>query len=242
MKKLFSSMRAGAFTVGIALSAVLFLASCKKTDNTGNELQVAGLMAFNLAVDKPAVAITLSNNALTQGSIPYTGYTGAYFNIYPGNREVQAYDITNTTASITNSAYLFDAKKYYSLFVVGANNVYSNVITLDNYDSLSAGNSQAYVRYINAIPDSSNPRVTITANGTTVSDANAKYATVSAFTQTTPGQITVNVSNEGSIQADRTITTEPNKAYTILLIGKPGETDAARAVQIRFVENGTLTP
>jgi hypothetical protein len=242
MKKLFSSMRISMLTVGVALSAVLLFSSCKKTDTTGNELQVAGLMAFNLAVDKPGIAITLSNNTLTQGSIPYTGYTGGYYNIYPGSRTVQAFDITNTGTSITNSTHTFDAKKYYSLFVVGANNVYSNVVTLDNYDSLSATNGQAYIRFINAIPDSSNPRVTITANGATVSDAPAHYATVSQFTQTAPGQVTINVSNEGNIQASRTITVEQKKAYTILLIGKPGETDAARAVQIKFVENGTLTP
>lgn len=242
MKKLFSSMRIGLLTVGLALFAVLLFSSCKKSDTTGNELQVAALMAFNLAVDKPGIAVTLSNNALTQGSIPYTGYTGGYYNIYPGNRTVQAFDITNTSTSITNSIHTFDAKKYYSLFVVGANNVYSNVVVFDNYDSLSATNGQAYVRFINAIPDSSNPRVTITANGTTVSDAPAHYATVSQFIQATPGQLTINISNEGSIQASRTITAEQKKAYTILLIGKPGETDAARAVQIKFVENGTLTP
>jgi hypothetical protein len=242
MKKLFSSMRISMLTVGVALSAVLLFSSCKKTDTTANELQVAGLMAFNLAVDKPGIAITLSNNTLTQGSIPYTGYTGTYYNIYPGSRAVQAFDITNTGVSITNSTHTFDAKKYYSLFVVGANNVYSNVVTLDNYDSLSATNGQAYIRFINAIPDSSNPRVTITANSATVSDAPAHYATVSQFTQTAPGQVTINVSNEGNIQASRTITVEQKKAYTILLIGKPGETDAARTVQIKFVENGTLTP
>ncbi|MES2371550.1 MAG: DUF4397 domain-containing protein [Bacteroidota bacterium] len=242
MKKLFSSMRISMLAIGAALSVVLLLSSCKKSDTTGNDIQVAGLMAFNLAVDKPGITITLSNNALIQGSIPYTGYTGGYYNIYPGNRTVQAFDITNTGTSITNSTHTFDAKKYYSLFVVGANNVYSNVVVLDNYDSLSATNGQAYVRFINAIPDSSNPRVNITANSTTVYDAPAHYATVSQFTQVAPGQITISTSNDGSIQTSRTITVEQKKAYTILLIGKPGETDAARAVQIKFIENGTLTP
>lgn len=235
-------MRVTRLMTGVALSAVLLFSSCKKSDTPGNDLQVAALMAFNLAVDKPGIAITLSNNTLTQGSIPYTGYTGGYYNIYPGNRTVQAFDITNTSTSITNSTHTFDAKKYYSLFVVGANNVYSNVVVFDNYDSLSATNGQAYVRFINAIPDSSNPRVTITANSATVSDAPAHYAAVSQFTQVAPGQLTISISNEGSIQASRTITVEQKKAYTILLIGKPGETDAARTVQIKFIENGTLTP
>jgi hypothetical protein len=242
MKKLFASIRLNMLTVGVAVSAVLLFSSCKKSDTSGNELQVAGLMAFNLAVDKPGIAITLSNNVLTQGSIPYTGYTGTYYNIYPGSRTVQAFDITNTGTPITSSIHSFDAKKYYSLFVVGANNVYSNVVTFDNYDSLSATNGQAYIRFINAIPDSSNPRVTITANSATILDAPAQYASVSQFTQTVPGQITISVSNEGNIQASRTITVEQKKAYTILLIGKPDETDAARTVQIKFVENGTLTP
>lgn len=242
MKKIFSSMRPGMAMICCALSVVLLFSACRKSDNTQNELQVAGLMAFNLAIDKPGVVITLSNNTLTPGSIPYAGYTGGYYNIYPGNRNVQAYDISNTTTSITNSTHTFDAKKYYSLFVVGANNVYSNVVTLDNYDSLSAGNGKAYVRYINAIPDSANIKVTITGNGTTISDASTHFATVSQFTETTPGDITINISNEGTVQASRTITVAQQRAYTILLIGKPGETDAARVVQIKFIENGTLTP
>lgn len=239
MKRSFSAMRV---SMAVMLAALLFSA-CKKSDySNSNTVQSAALMAFNLAVDKPGVFITLSGNNLTSAPIIYTGYTGIYLNIYTGTRNIQVYDAGNTSISITSSDFTFNLNKYYSLFVVGANNVYSTVVTPDNVDSLSATNGKAYVRYINAIPDSSNPRVTITANGTTIADANAHFKTVSQFTEVTPGSVTVNVSNEATIQSNRTITLEKQKAYTVLLIGKPGETDSARAVQIRFVQNGTLTP
>jgi len=243
MKSVSSSVRAVLTTVCFVTAAALCLTACRKSDysNTGNS-EVSAVMAFNLVTDKPAIAITLSNNALTPGPLQYSAFTGGYLNIYSGGSIVQAYDASNINTYLTNTAYTFNPGKYYSLFVVGANNVYSNVIVPDNFDSLSATSGQAYVRYINAIPDSSNPRVTITANGTNVLDGNAHYTNVSAFTQVAPGSVTVNVTNDGSIQANRTITVEGQKAYTILLTGTPGNADSSKAVKIRFVENGRLTP
>jgi hypothetical protein len=243
MKQLFFSMRKGmAATACILLAAVLFSACRKSNDSVNNNTQVAGLMTFNLVADKPGILVTLSGNSLTTSPLPFNGYSGGYVNIYPGTRSIQAYDYSNTNTALSNSSGTFDANKYYSLFVVGANNVYSNVVALDNFDSLSATNGKAYVRFINAIPDSSNPRVTLTAGGTNVSEANAHYTTVSQFTAVTPGQLTVNISNDGNINANRTIAVDQQKTYTILLTGKPGSTDSATAVKIKFVENGRLTP
>jgi hypothetical protein len=34
---------------------------------------------------------------------------------------------------------------------------------------------------------------------------------------------------------------DQQKAYTILLMGQPNQTDSTKAVQIRFIENGTVT-
>jgi hypothetical protein len=237
MKKLFSSVRMGLAAAGLA---VLVFSSCRKTDDTP-ATPVSGLMVFNLASDKPAgIGVALSNNSITNFPIAYAGFTGGYLSVYPGSYSVQAFD-GNNSAPLTGTNVSFLPKKYYSLFVTGANNVYSNVFSEDNYDSLSATNGQAYIRYINAIPDSSNPVVTITANGTAVSNNAAHYGTVSAFTQVAPGQLAINVSNDASIQTSRTITIEGQKAYTILLIGVPGSTDATKTVQIKFVENGRLT-
>lgn len=243
MKRVTSSVCAVMTTICFVIVTTLCLTACRKSDysNTGNS-QVSAIMAFNLVTDKPAIAITLSNNGLTPAPLQYSAFTGGYINIYSGASIVQAYDAGNINTYLTNTATTFDPGKYYSLFVLGANNVYSNVIVRDNFDSLSASNGQAYVRYINAIPDSSNPRVTITANGANVIDGNAHYTNVSAFTQVAPGPVTVNLSNEGSIQANRTITVEAQKTYTILLTGTPGNADSTKAVRIRFVENGRLAP
>ena len=226
--------------IGTGLIAVsLLFAACKKNDD-GVQVPVAALMSFNLVADQPGVDIALSGNLLPGGSLPYTSYSGRYYNIIPGNRTIQSY-VAQNNQSLDSNSYTFEADKYYSLFVVGANNHYKNVVSIDDYDSLTASSGKAYVRYVNAVPDSSMPKVTITANGSAVINTNAGFAQVSSFVPVTPGQVTVDLTNEGNINATRTISLQEKKAYTVLLMGMPGATDSTKAVQIRFIENGTVT-
>lgn len=241
MKNMFSSMRMGLAAAGLAL---LLFSSCRKNDNDNATQQVSGLMVFNLVADKAAgIGVTLNSNSISNVPYSYAGYSGAYLSVFPGSYTVQAYDANGNPSPITSTSNGFMPNKYYSLYVTGANGVYGNVFSEDNYDSLSSTNGQAYIRYINAIPDSSDPRVTITAaNGTIVANSTASYQAVSQFTQVAPGQVTIAVNNDSNIQSNRTITLEAQKAYTVLLIGIPGSTDAAKAVQIKYVENGKLTP
>lgn len=224
----------GAVLIGVVL------ASCSKSDNDIPETPAAGLMAFNLAPDKASIGFSLSGNVLPGNGLAYTSFTGGYQAIFTGNRAAEAIDFI-TGNSITTTPGNFEADSYYSLFLVGANGVYKNVIAKDNFEELSGSSGNAYVRFINAIPDSSQPAVTIAANGTNIVNTNAAYASVSAFTAVTPGSIVINVNNNGPINANRTITVEAKKTYTILLLGVPGSTDTDKAVQIRFIENGTLS-
>ena len=144
-------------------------------------------------------------------------------------------------SAIARVDYNFETNKYYSLFIVGANGNYRNVVTNDNFDSLSSTTGNAYVRYINAIPDSTHPKVTITTNGTTLADVDAPFTAVSDFISTTPGEIKVAINNDSTINANRTITLEQGKVYTVLLVGIPGAADTTKTVQIKYVLNGSLT-
>ncbi|MEI9946598.1 MAG: DUF4397 domain-containing protein [Chitinophagaceae bacterium] len=236
MEKKFSAVRISLFSaVAVAL---LVVTSCKKSDNDNSDIPVAGLVALNLAPDISA-GITLSGTNITAIPLGYTNYTGGYFRIYPGSREVQTFN-ANSGSSVASATYNFEQDKYYSLFVVGANNNYRNVITNDNFDSLSGSSNQAYIRYINAIPDSSHPAVTVTVNGSNVANANAAFASVSEFTAVTPGNVTISVTNGGNINSSRTITTEQRKVYTVLLLGNPASTASADSVHVRYITNGTL--
>jgi hypothetical protein len=219
---------------------VLFLASCSKSNDNSGNIPVAGLMAFNLVPDKAGIGVTLSGNNLTGTPLSFTSYTGGYLSIYPGTRSVRAYDYFAGN-TITHTVNGFDAGKYYSLFVVGANDTYSNVVANDNFDSLSTADGQAYVRYVNAIPDSSKIQVSITGNVKSAISNQAGFATVSEFAAVNPGQISVTITNGGNIQASRSITVDPSKAYTLLFVGTPDATEAGKKVQIRYIENGTLT-
>ena len=140
-------------------------------------------------------------------------------------------------SSLATSSFKFEPNKYYLLFLVGNNGTYQNVVAWDNLDSLSSTSGQAYVRYINAVPDSSALNFTITANGSNVVSSPASFATVSAFTPVTAGAINVSVANTNEAAANRTITLEGGKAYTLLLVGVPGATDSTKSVQIKFIKN-----
>lgn len=224
-----------------ATLAVLFIffASCTKTDNDNNNIPAAGLMAFNLATDQPATNIALSGNLLPGSPMNYLSFTGGYLRIFTGTRTITAFDYF-TGRMLTNSGYSFAPNKYYSLFVVGSQKNYSNLVVNDNLDSLAATKGGAFVRYINAIPDSSKPLVSVAAK-TIVINENAPFGKVSDFTPLAAGQVTVSVKNDNTINATRTINLDESKAYTILLTGDPNATDSTKKVQIRYVENGTVT-
>lgn len=241
MKSFFSSIRMALIPVtGLLAIAVLFSA-CSKFDNDDNSrTPVAGLMSFNLAPDQVAVGIALGGNNLTNSPLAYTNYSGTYQLVFPGNREVESYDYVKDS-TITKVEYSFTADKYYSLFVVGANGIYKNVITNDNFDSLSSTTGKAFVRYINAIPDSTTPAVTFAVNGSNVISDNASFGGVSEFKEIATGNVEVKVSNNTTINANRTIALEQGKVYTILLTGLPGQADATKAVQIKYITNGSVS-
>lgn len=173
--------------LAVVTAGVLLTACLKDDDHDTPAIPAAGLMAFNLAPDQPAVTIRLSGNNLTQAPLAYTNYTGVYQRIYTGNRNIESFNY-NSSSQLTASSYNFEQDKYYSLFITGANGAYRNIVSVDNFDSLSASSGNAYVRYINAITDSVNtPTVTIAASGNHVVNDNAAYGTVSEFKAVAPG-------------------------------------------------------
>ncbi len=220
------------------LVAASFSSCLKNDDNT--QTPVAGLMAFNLAPDASAIGFSLSGNNLTSTPLAYTNYTGGYVGIYTGSRSITAFD-ASTGDALASSDYTFDRDKYYSLFLVG-DTAYQNVVVKDNIDTLPGTAGVAYVRYINAITGNLTPAVKISQNGNNVVNDNAAFGSVSDFTALAPGQITINVSSGDTLEADRSITIEERKVYTALLIGKPGVSDTAQSVKIKYIENGTLSP
>lgn len=228
----------------ILASSLLFLtvlvSSCSKDNDDIEPIPVAGLMAFNLVPDQPAISIGLSGNLLPGGPLAYPAYSGRYLNIFPGNRLVESVNATNGQG-LDSVTYNFQSGKYYSLFVIGSGTNYRNVIAEDNYDSLTAGSGKAYVRYINALPNADQSTVVIRANGSDVVNTSADFGTVSSFTAVNPGEVTVQVSNEGAANNSRTITLQQQRAYTVLLTGLPDQTDTSKAVQIRYIENGRVT-
>ncbi len=82
--------------------------------------------------------------------------------------------------------------------------------------------------------------MTITANGTKVINTPAGFSSVSDFVAADPGQVTITVKNGSTIDASRTISLEQGKVYTVLLAGVPGATDTTKAVQIKYILNGSL--
>lgn len=226
-------------TLSIAGAAILFTGCLKNNDDDQPDIPVSGLMAFNLASDQNSVGFALSGSSISNTPLAYTNYTGGYLGIYTGPRSVEAFDFYTGNSLATTSAEFQDSL-YYSAFLVGANGTYRTVVTHDAFDSLDGTTGEAFVRYINAIPDSSAPAVTVVAGGSNVINEPAPFTRVNGFTAATPGSTTIRVSNGGSINKERTINTESRKLYTILLLGNPGSSNIGDSIQIRFVENGIL--
>ena len=145
MKKISLILRRSVMAGSVIAAAAILLTSCMKNKGDNTEIPAAGLMALNLAPDQQSVVITLSDNLLTRIPLAYTNYTGGYQNIYIGNRPVESFDYPSDKALATTD-FTFEKDKYYSVFVVGANNSYRNVVTVDNFDSLSATSGNAYIR------------------------------------------------------------------------------------------------
>jgi len=241
MKSFFYSIRMVLIPAGFLLAVTLLLSACSKFDDDNNSnTPVSGLMSFNLAPDKTAVGISIGGNNLTNSPLSFTNYSGNYKLIYPGNRPVESYDYLKDS-SISSVDYNFVADRYYSLFVVGANGTYQNVITNDNFDSLTSVTGKAFIRYINAIPDSTKPAVTVTASGSNIFSDNAAFAAISDFKEVNAGELLVKVSNSTTIDATRTITVQQGNVYTILLVGAPGQTDTTKAVQVKYILNGSVS-
>lgn len=241
-KNWMSAVRRGVLMLGTVTAAGVLLISCSKNNNdyVVPDESVAGLMAFNLTTDK-SIGITLSGNNLVNNPLAYTNYTGNYLGIYTGTRSVRSFDATSN-ATLAEDSMSFAENQYYSLFVSGANGTYKNITVRDNFDTLSATNGKAYVRYVNAIPDSAKSTISVKEAGGTavVNDNNSGFGAVSGFVAVTPGDITIAASNGGTIQTTRTIQVAAPKAYTILIVGVPGSTDTEKAVQVRYIENGSL--
>jgi uncharacterized protein DUF4397 len=223
-----------------ALVACVFLfAACKK-ETAVNNTPVSGLMAINLIPDQPAVDFIMSGNYLTSSPLVYTNYSGTYLSVYSGNRTV-ALGLANADTTVSSTDYAFEPSKFYSVFAMGANGHYRNLVLNDNIDSLSTGSGAAFVRYVNAVADSSKAGVSISQNGNNVINADASFATASDFKSVNPGDLTVSATGQ-NYSVNRTISVEKDKVYTIMVMGIPQATDTAKAVQIKYILNGTVTP
>ena len=240
MKNLIANVRKTVVAVAVITSvSVVFMACLKDKHDMDANIPPAGLMAFNLAPDKPSVGFALSGSNLADVALDYTNYTGGYIAIFPGQREVEAYDSYRFGSTIARAPGNFASGKYYSVFLVGVDSAYKNVVVADNIDSLSAAPGKALIRYINAIPDSvSLPLVTITAGASNVVNGPAAFASVSAFIPVNAGEISVAAKNNSNIDISRKFSVEQSKIYTILLLGVPGSTTIP--AEIKYITNGTL--
>lgn len=235
MKKAFFSFRRSVWIIGAVVLAAGLLSACNKNDAVATDIPASGIMVFNLVPDKDGIGVTLSGNLLNSTPLRYTDFNGIYQNIYTGTRDIQAFDLRDSV--FASSTFTFEDDNYYSLFVTGNNGAYQTITVKDVIDS-NATADKAYIRYINAIPDSSAPVVSITSGDTSVSEAQAAFNSVSDFISVNAGDVKIAASNGSNITTARTFAVENGKVYTMLLVGVPGETDDDKKVQIRYVVNG----
>lgn len=240
MKRIIMMIRKGMLvSFGVALTA-LVLSSCVKNNDNPPRIPAAGLMSFNLAPDEDGLLLRINGNYLTPSPLSFTNYSGGYQGIFTGSRLIEAIDYSSNQ-TLTTATGNFADSSYYSLFFVGYGGKHRNIIVEDKLNSLAATNSDAYVRYVNAVADSTiNPAVSVQSGSTSIFNDNAVFGAVSEFKAVPAGEVAVTVNNATGVNATRTISLEARKVYTILLAGVPGETSDTKKVQIRFIANGTV--
>jgi hypothetical protein len=230
--KAFNLFRKHSLTISLAVLSLFMLASCSKNDDGGAYVPTAGLMAFNLAPDRPAVSFTLGSSQFGS-TLGYTSYTGSYLPINVGTRQVRAYDVNNGQ-TLATTTFTFADSSLFSTFLVGYNGVYRTVISTDNGPNVTATPGKAWIRYVHAVADTSaRPNVTIAG----MTDQ-AAFGTVSDFMSVDAGSVTVTISSAANFEATRTLTLEENKVYTVLFVGIPGNTDPQLEPQVKFIVNG----
>ncbi len=240
MKKLMSLFRKNLLPItGIFLIAILF-GACKKSDVDNTRTPAAGLLAFNLIPNSGGIGVAIGNNSLTPQALYFNNFTGTYKAVYTGERTLESYSF-GSGSTLAKEQHNFKDSAYYSVFVMGANDEYSNVFVEDKLASLPQNDkTKTYVRFVNAIPDSSNTNVTISANSINVFDKMSKYKEVSEFKEVPSGDVMVKLENGSTIDTSRTISLDPGKIYTVLLTGFPGLTDPDFKVDIKFIVNASL--
>src|SRR4051794_12811062 len=112
MKRSIFLLRRNLIAFGLIGLVAATLTSCNKNldnDYTQPDVPVAGLMAFNLATDKP-VGVSLSGNSISGNALDFSSYTGNYLRIYTGTRTFEARDGFNGNI-IASTPYTFDSSK-----------------------------------------------------------------------------------------------------------------------------------
>lgn len=238
MKALANFIQKRYVAIFITMMATMVLVSCSKNDD-GPDLPntpSAGLMAFNLAPDRTSVGFALGSNQLG-APLGYTGYTGNYLPINVGSRQVRAFDANNGQTLAINT-YTFSDSALYSVFLVGYNGVYRNVIALDDNatnGTVNATPGKAWIRYVNAVADTG-VRANVTLAGI---EEEAAFGVVPPFRAVNAGTVTVGISSDNYFNVSRNITLEENKVYTVLFVGIPGNSDPQLAPQAKYIVNGT---
>lgn len=223
------------FILLIALST-LFI-SCSK-EKTVTPPGIAGLVVFNLAPDQQKLMVTIDGNYFTGVPLSYSKYSGKYNGVYEGSRSVIAFD-QSSNLDLAKNNFTFRDSAFYSLFFVGYNKNYLNLIVEDHLSSLPKSTGKSFVRYLYGIPDSLGAHVSIADGTSSIFDEQSSFCHISEFKQTEPGTVQVSVkNNSGTIDATRHLSLDADGIYTIILQGTTQSLDTGLSVKINMVKNG----
>lgn len=230
-----------AIPVFAAFLLITFFTACNKSVPTLRTPE-AGMMIFNLVADQPSIGVKLGSTPIINASFPYGTYSPGYLSVYPGLKVLSSYVYTNG-AVLAADPQQFNDSAYYSLFVMGAGDLYKNVFVTDPIDSLDATAGKAYIRYVNAVVGTDETSVKVNTGGTDVINDLTAMGKVSGFIGVAPGNITVDITNPGDIKgATKDFNVTQNGVYTILLMGMAGSPDTSKAMKISPVFYGNIVP
>lgn len=214
------------------LLAICSLSACMKTEKV-DQTVYAGLRVINASATLNTYNVYINNATINSAALPYGGA------INYAQKDLATYTLKITPASSAEELYTTPISlansAYYSFYLVGHPNNYSNLLLNDNLAVPTEG--KAYIRLVHLSPDAG--AIDLAKTGGNKLIENSLYKTGSTFVAVDPGTISLDILDHanGTVKTSQTdVVLSANLHYDIICGGyATPENDTFRNLNIKTI-------
>ncbi|MFT4095307.1 MAG: DUF4397 domain-containing protein [Niabella sp.] len=157
------------FNIFIFTGLAFAISSCSKLDddysNSGDLTDAAAVGIVHASAGSPSLDVALDDNRLGLNYFNYTDRV-SYFRAYTGTRNFNVYAAGYLTSVLYTKSLVFEAGKYYTVFIVDTASKMDAVLVRDS--SGAAGQDSVRLRFANMSPDAPALDLYIKGNATPI--------------------------------------------------------------------------